>query len=141
MFTLSANLKPCTALVEMPNCVAKSPIFDADSNTLLLLDNLEQVVSAAGDVSSLLATCPNLEVLVLLGALAANFEGTRRLEFFARYLLAAAVKFYGLTFAGRAAAPWLGRPARKSQFDAVTGALLVGTAALMTLQLLPSGAG
>ena len=82
-----------------------------------------------------------LEVFVLLGVLAANFEGTRRSAFFAGYLMAAAVRFYGLTFAGRAAAPWLSRPSRQSQFDVVAGTLLVTSATLMTLQLLPSGSG
>jgi predicted ATPase/class 3 adenylate cyclase len=35
-----------------------------DKSLLLLLDNFEQVVEAASDVSTLLASCPNVEVLV-----------------------------------------------------------------------------
>jgi L-lysine exporter family protein LysE/ArgO len=80
-------------------------------------DGAPQGTRGKAIVSMLVVTWLNplvyLEVLVLLGALAANFEGTRRLAFFAGYLLAAAVKFYGLTFAGRAAAPWLGRRGRQ----------------------------
>ena len=36
----------------------------ADKAMLLLLDNFEQVVEAAADLSSLLASCPNLDLLV-----------------------------------------------------------------------------
>ena len=36
----------------------------ADKRLLLLFDNFEQVVEAAGDVAGLLASCPNLDLLV-----------------------------------------------------------------------------
>jgi predicted ATPase/class 3 adenylate cyclase len=36
----------------------------ADKSMLLLFDNFEQVVEAAGDVAGLLASCPNLDLLV-----------------------------------------------------------------------------
>jgi predicted ATPase/class 3 adenylate cyclase len=36
----------------------------ADRSMLLIFDNFEQVVQAAGDVAGLLASCPNLDVLV-----------------------------------------------------------------------------
>jgi L-lysine exporter family protein LysE/ArgO len=80
----------------------------------------------------------HLEVVVLPGALSAASDGIRRLVFFAAYLMAAAIRFYGLTLDGRAAAPWLSRPARRSQFDLAAGTLLA-SAVLMSFQLLPSG--
>jgi class 3 adenylate cyclase len=41
----------------------------ADKSMLLLFDNFEQVAEAAGDVASLLGSCPNLELLVTVGSL------------------------------------------------------------------------
>ncbi len=38
--------------------------YIADKSLLMLFDNFEQVVEAAGDVASLLSSCPNLELLV-----------------------------------------------------------------------------
>jgi L-lysine exporter family protein LysE/ArgO len=80
-----------------------------------------------------------LEAMLLLGVLASRYDSAQRLWFFVGYLAAAAIKFYGLSFAGRVVSPWLSRPGRRIWFDTVAGVLLIGTAVLMTLQFLPPG--
>ncbi|MBM6594609.1 LysE/ArgO family amino acid transporter [Microvirga pudoricolor] len=82
-----------------------------------------------------------LEALFLLGVLASTYDSAERSWFFVGYLAAAAIKFYGLSFAGRAVSPWLSRPGWRAGFDSAAGTLLIGTALLMSWQLLPGGVG
>jgi predicted ATPase/class 3 adenylate cyclase len=54
-------LETAAQVVGSPNGLAEHV---ADKRMLVLFDNFEQVVEAAGDVAGLLASCPNLDVLV-----------------------------------------------------------------------------
>jgi arginine exporter protein ArgO len=76
-----------------------------------------------------------VEGLLVVGALAADFEATPRLAFAAGILAAAALKNYGWVAVGAAFGRRLSNPAVRRHFEAAAGAVLIVAAALLATRL------